>query len=52
MTALTQDAYGRVLAARGQAGDSERARELAAAAARTAGELGLAAITGRPRPPG
>jgi transcriptional regulator with XRE-family HTH domain/tetratricopeptide (TPR) repeat protein len=52
MTALTQDAYGRVLAERGQAGDAERARELTASAMRTAGELGLAAITGRPRPPG
>jgi transcriptional regulator with XRE-family HTH domain len=52
MTALTQDAYGRVLSARGQAGDTERARGLTASAMRTARELGLAAITGRPRPPG
>ncbi len=48
MTALTQDAYGRVLSMRGQAADIERARELTASAMRTAGELGLAAITDRP----
>ena len=50
MTALTQDAYGRVLSMRGQAADAGRARELTASALRTAGELGLAAITDRPAP--
>ncbi len=49
MTALTQDAYGRVLSMRGQAADTERARELTASAMRTAGELGLAAISGQAR---
>ena len=52
MTALTQDAYGRVLSMRGQAADIGRARELTASAMRTAGELGLAAITDRPVPRG
>jgi hypothetical protein len=47
LTALTQEAYGRVLSMRGQAGDIERARALRAAATRTAGELGLAAISDR-----
>jgi tetratricopeptide (TPR) repeat protein len=49
-TALTQDAYGRVLSMRGAAADAGRARELTAAALRTAEELGLAAITVRHRP--
>ena len=48
-TALTQEAYGRVLSRRGEAADIERARWLTAAATRTAEELGLAAITDRPR---
>jgi hypothetical protein len=52
LTALTEDAFGRVLAARGAAGDAERARTLLASAKRTAEELGLTAITGRPPPPG
>jgi hypothetical protein len=47
--ALTQEAYGVVLSRRGQPGDAGRAATLAQAAARTAGELGLAAITGRSR---
>ena len=45
MTALTQEAYGRVLSMRGQAADIERARKLTESAMRTADELGLAAIT-------
>jgi transcriptional regulator with XRE-family HTH domain len=45
--ALTQEAYARVLATHGKAADTERARELAASAMRTADELGLAAISGR-----
>jgi transcriptional regulator with XRE-family HTH domain/tetratricopeptide (TPR) repeat protein len=49
MTALTQEAYGHVLTMRGEAADIERARGLTASAMRTAGELGLAAITDRPR---
>ena len=49
MAALTQEAYGRVLSTRGQAGDAERARSLTESAMRTAGELGLAAISDRPR---
>jgi hypothetical protein len=52
MTALTQQAYGRVLSMRGEAADIERARTLTASALRTAAELGLAAITGQPPPPG
>jgi transcriptional regulator with XRE-family HTH domain len=48
MTALTQEAYGRVLSRRGEAADVKRARVLTAAAMRTAEELGLAAISGRP----
>ena len=48
MTALTQQAYGRVLSMRGAAADIERARKLAASAMRTAEELGLAAIRDRP----
>ncbi|MGH3250603.1 MAG: ATP-binding protein [Trebonia sp.] len=52
MTALTQAAYGRVLSIRAEAADVERARGLTASALRTAEELGLAAITGRPPPPG
>jgi len=49
MTALTQEAYARVLSVRGQAADAGRARDLTESAMRTAGELGLAAITDRPR---
>jgi transcriptional regulator with XRE-family HTH domain len=48
LTALTEEAYGRVLSRRGEAADIERARVLTAAALRTAEELGLAAISGRP----
>ncbi|MGH3280097.1 MAG: ATP-binding protein, partial [Trebonia sp.] len=51
-TALTQQAYGRVLSARGEAADSERARGLTASAVRTAEELGLAAIRDMPFPQG
>jgi hypothetical protein len=50
MTALTQQAYGRVLSMRGEAADIDRARELTASAMRTAGELGLATIRDRPLP--
>ena len=49
LTALTQEAYGRVLSMRGEAADIERARRLTASAMRTADELGLAAIRDRPR---
>jgi transcriptional regulator with XRE-family HTH domain/tetratricopeptide (TPR) repeat protein len=49
LTALTQEAYGRVLSMRGEAADIERARGLTAAATRTAEELGLAAISDRLR---
>ena len=52
MTALTEQAYGRVLTLRGEAADAERARGLTASARRTADELGLAAIRDRPLPPG
>ncbi len=52
LTALTQEAYGQVLSMRGEAADAERARELTAAALRTAEELGLAAIRDRLLPPG
>jgi hypothetical protein len=52
MTALTEQAYGRVLSVRGQAADTERARALTASALRTAAELGLTAITDRAPPPG
>jgi hypothetical protein len=48
-TALTEEAYGRVLAIRGQAADAGRAATLTESAMRTARELGLAAITSRPR---
>jgi tetratricopeptide (TPR) repeat protein len=47
-TALTQEAYGNVLTIRGLATDAERASALRESAMRTAGELGLAAITHRP----
>jgi hypothetical protein len=50
LTALTQEAYGRVLSRRGQAADIERAHMLASSAMHTADELGLAAITDRPAP--
>jgi hypothetical protein len=49
LTALTQEAYGQVLSMRGEAADAERARELTAAALRTAQELRLAAISDRLR---
>ncbi len=49
LTALTQEAYGHVLSMRGAAADIERAGGLMASAMRTAEELGLAAITDRPR---
>jgi transcriptional regulator with XRE-family HTH domain/tetratricopeptide (TPR) repeat protein len=52
LTALTQAAYSRVLSGRGEAADIDRARGLAAAALRTADELGLTAIADRLRPPG
>jgi DNA-binding XRE family transcriptional regulator len=48
-TALTEEAYGRVLSLRGQPEDIERAAALTESAMRTAEELGLAAITNRPR---
>jgi transcriptional regulator with XRE-family HTH domain len=50
LTALTEEAYGRVLAQRGQPADTERARALAASALHTAEELGLTAISDRLRP--
>ena len=49
MTALTEEAYGHVLSARGDPADAERARDLTQAAMRTAEELGLTAISHRPR---
>jgi transcriptional regulator with XRE-family HTH domain/tetratricopeptide (TPR) repeat protein len=49
-TALTEQAYGRVLSMRGEATDIERARSLTASAMRTADELGLAAIRDKPPP--
>jgi hypothetical protein len=48
-TALTEEAYGRVLSMRGQPADVEQAGKLTESAMRTAEELGLAAITNRPR---
>jgi hypothetical protein len=48
LTALTQEAYGRMLSRRGEAADIDRARWLTARAKRTAAELGLAAISDRP----
>ena len=48
-TALTEEAYGRVLSLRGQPADVERAAALTESAMRTAEELELAAITNRPR---
>ena len=48
-TALTEEAYGRVLSLRGQAADIEQAGKLTQSAMRTAEELGLGAITNRPR---
>ncbi len=48
-TALTEEAYGRVLSMRGRAADVEQAVQLTQSAMRTAEELGLAAITNRPR---
>lgn len=49
LTALTQEAYGRILTLRGEKADTERARMLTEAAMRTADELGLTAIRDRPR---
>ena len=49
-TALTQQAYARVLSMRGDAADLERSRQLTAAARQTAEELGLAVIRDRPLP--
>jgi tetratricopeptide (TPR) repeat protein len=49
LTALTEEAYGRVLAARGHPADTERARLLTESAMRTADELALPAIAGRQR---
>jgi transcriptional regulator with XRE-family HTH domain len=46
--ALTQEAYGHVLSARGRKADATRAAALTGAALRTAEELGLAAVTRRP----
>jgi transcriptional regulator with XRE-family HTH domain len=48
-TALTEEAYGHVLALRGQAADVEQAASLTESARRAAEELGLAAITSRLR---
>jgi transcriptional regulator with XRE-family HTH domain len=48
-TALTEEAYGRVLSLRGQPADAERAAALTESAMRTAEELELAAIINRPR---
>jgi hypothetical protein len=48
-TALTEEAYGRVLSLRGRPADLARAAALTASAMRTAEELELAAITNRPR---
>jgi hypothetical protein len=47
LTALTEEAYGHVLAVRGAAGDSTRARALTDSAMRAARELGLGAILNR-----
>lgn len=49
LTALTQEAYGRVLSRCGDKADIERARMLTESAMRTADELGLAAIRDRSR---
>jgi hypothetical protein len=46
--ALTQEAYGHVLSARGRKADAAHATALTEAALRTAEELGLAAVTRRP----
>jgi hypothetical protein len=48
-TALTEEAYGRLLALRGQPADVEQAAALTESAMRTAKELELTAITSRPR---
>jgi hypothetical protein len=48
-TALTEEAYGRVLSLRGQPADAEMAAALTASAMRTAEELELAAISNRAR---
>jgi transcriptional regulator with XRE-family HTH domain/tetratricopeptide (TPR) repeat protein len=48
-TALTEEAYGRLLSLRGRPADAERAAALTESAMRTARELGLAAIFNRPR---
>lgn len=49
LTALTQEAYGRVLSKCGKEADIQRARKLTRSAMRTADEVGLAAIRHRPR---
>jgi hypothetical protein len=49
LAALTEEAYGRALSARGHPADITRARLLTEAAMRTADELGLAAIRDRQR---
>jgi tetratricopeptide (TPR) repeat protein len=49
LQALTEEAYARVLSARGEPGDAERAAVLRESAMRIAGELGLAAVRGRVR---
>jgi len=48
-TALTEEAYGRTLARRGQPADGEQTGLLTESAMRVAAELGLDAITNRPR---
>ena len=48
-TALTEEAYGRVLSMRGAPADAELAGKLTESAMRTAREFGLTAITNRPR---
>jgi hypothetical protein len=47
--ALTEEAYAHLLSARGDPGDRKLARQLSRSAMRTAGELGLTAITERAR---
>jgi transcriptional regulator with XRE-family HTH domain len=47
-SALTQEAYGHLLSARGREADATRAAALTGAALHTAEELGLAAVTRRP----
>jgi tetratricopeptide (TPR) repeat protein len=47
LKALTEEAYGHLLLARGEAADAERGRALTESARQVADELGLAAINGR-----